>query len=322
MKKIVFLLFFLGVSFSSFANRSVFVEYDRGEKNKIRNFVSAENCLGIPCIITQWGAIKLPEGIEKTYRVQLGSLHRGSFHPITFFQESTTFEQKLSERIFNRKPNRKVIDLESLVENEKSPIIYMYGVLLQHELDESDPLVLTLLPLKGSSRIKEFYFRYHHEGAKFDVDIAFVQPLNVFHPNPGDVIQAAHSTVALSFSVARSMDPEKQYSLFGKITRAVRFNLIAGLLLRKDVAPLSVGDNITKESFDTFAGGGLTFFDFLAVGYGANLIRSPHTSFPFVGIEIRHLLEFLRSFKADTHTRWQKYLKEETERSSVSTPVP
>ncbi|MBI4373892.1 MAG: hypothetical protein HY542_03345 [Deltaproteobacteria bacterium] len=44
--------------------------------------------------------------------------------------------------------------------------------------------------------------------------------------------------------------------------------------------------------------------------------NSPRTTFPFVGIEVRHLMEFIRTLKKDTHTRWRKYLKEEIDKKS------
>lgn len=290
------------------------VEYDRGEKGGERRFVPADRCLETPCIVTQWGAIRFPPGIEKTHQVRLGALHRGVFHPILLFQESTTLEQKLSGRILNRKPNRKIVNLEDLITKGGTNTIFMYGLLLQEDLDEGDVLALQLVSVKKPSEVRDYYFRYHHTGVQFDVDLAFVQPINTFHPNPGGAIQAAYSTAALSFSFGGSMDPERRYHLLGKITRAVRFNLMAGLLLRRDVVAVN-GDNITKDYFDGFGGAGLTFFDFLAVGYGGNFVRSPHTTFPFVGLELRHFLEFLRSLKKDTHTRWRRYLAEEMAKS-------
>lgn len=286
------------------------MEYNRGGKKKPREFLPADRCTETPCIITQWGIIRIPARIERTHRVELGALHRGIFHKVTLFQESTTLEQKFSERLFNRKPNRKVVDLERLLESGKTNTIHVYGLLLQYDLDEGDLLALQLTSLKNPSKTEVYYFRYHHDGSKFDVDVAFIQPINFFTPNPGGIVQAAYSTVAFSFSMSRAMDPERRYSLPSKVLRAARFNLVLGLLLRKDVGSFN-GDNITKEFFDGFGGLGLTVFDFLSMGYGVNFVRSPHATFPFVGIEVRHLLEFLRSLKSDTHSRWQKYLKEQ-----------
>ncbi len=263
-----------------------------------------------PCIITEWGAIRVSRQVAKNYQIEMGALHRGIFQSIVIFQESTSLEQKISGRIFSQKPNRKIVNLEQLIETGNTSTIYMYGLLLQYDLDEGDLIAIRLRSKRNPDRTEDYYFRYHNSGLKFDIDIAFVQPVNIFNPNPGGIIQAAYSTAALSFSVARAMDPEKKYSLLSKMTRAVRFNLFLGLLLRKDVEPFN-GDNITKEFFDGFGGLGITVFDFLAFGYGGNFVKSPHTTFPFVGLEIRHLMEFIGSLKKDTHSRWQGYLKEE-----------
>jgi len=334
-QRIAFFLSLVTILLSTGELSAALIEYDRGAKGarpvgarpvgarpegtrpegvrpggKERDYRPATECMLTPCIMTQWGTIRLPKDLEKTHTVQMGALHRGLYTSIALFQQSTTFEQKLSGRLFARQPNRNILNLERLIDTGKTKTIYLYGLLLQHELDEGDLIALTLTPKDSREKVEDYYFRYHHDGMKADIDIAFVQPINLFNPNPGGIIQAAYSTAALSFSLARAPDPEKQYRFISKLTRAVRFNLILGFLLRKDVGPFG-GDNITQEFFDGFGGLGFTFFDFLAVGYGANFIRSPHTSFPFVGIEVRHLFEFIRSLKADTHSRWQRYLKEE-----------
>lgn len=306
----VFLFLFSATSLTAWAAP---VEYDRGSKGKLRAFLPAEGCGPTPCVVTQWGAIRFPKGFERKSRIELGSLGRRGFHSIALFQESSSLEQKLSERILTRRPNRRIVNLERLVETGETNTLYIYGILLQHDLEEGDLLVLRVSPLKNPSRSQEYYFRYHHEGARWDIDIAFVQPINVFTPNPGNIIQAAYSTAAVSFSVGATMDPEKKYSIPGRLIRAIRFNLLTGFLLRRDVVARN-GDAITKDFFDGFAGAGVTLFDFLAVGYGGNFIRSPHSTFPFVGLELRHFLEFLRSLKRDTHSQWEKYMQEERER--------
>lgn len=305
----LFVFFFLEVQAKELA-----VEYDRGEKNALRQYQSAEKCKDTPCVITQWGAIKLPSEIAHQYRVELGALHRGFYETITFFQQSTTFEQKLSERIFVKKPNRKIVNVPRLVERGKTDILFMYGILLHYELDEADPLILRLTSLKNPHEVYEFFFRYHHDQAKWDIDVAFVQPINLFYPNKEDTIQAAYSTASISLSIARAMDPERKYNLFSKMTRAVRINLFMGLLLRKDIATFQ-GDRITKDYFDGFGGLGLTFFNFFALGYGVNMVQSPHAGFPFIGLEFRHLMEFLRTLKTDTHTQWRRFMKEEQRRT-------
>lgn len=292
------------------------VEYDRGVKGKERYWIAAKECTNKPCVITQWGAIRLPKELAGTHRIEMGGLHRGNFRSISLFQESSSFEQKLSERVFYRQPNRKIVNLERLIETGKTNTIYLYGLLLQYEFDEGDLLGLKFTSLKNPEEVQEYFFRYHHEGTKWDIDFAFIQPVNIFHPNPNGVLRAAYSTGALSFSFARAMDPDKHYSLLSKTMRAVRVNLFTGILLRREVTPFN-GDNIIEDRIDAFSGLGLTFLDFIALGYGGTMANSPRTTFPFVGIEIRHLMEFLRTLKKDTHSRWQRYLKEEMEKSSL-----
>ncbi|MBI2082040.1 MAG: hypothetical protein HYT76_00580 [Deltaproteobacteria bacterium] len=310
------LFFVVVISLSaSVAHADQNVGYDRGIKGKERSWIPAEGCTLKPCVITQWGAIRLPKEFARTYRIEMGGLHRGNFRSIAIFQESSSFEQKLSERVFNRQPNRKIVNLERLIETGKTNTIYMYGLLLQYEFDEGDLLGIKFTSLKNPNNVQEYFFRYHHDGTKWDIDFAFIQPINIFHPNPNGVLRAAYSTGALSFSFARAMDPDKHYSFLSKAMRAVRVNLFTGILLRREVAPLN-GDNIVEDRIDAFGGLGLTFLDFIALGYGGTMANSPRTTFPFVGIEIRHLMEFLRTLKKDTHSRWQRYLKEEMERTS------
>ncbi len=283
------------------------IVYDKGLNESGREYVSAENCLSRPCTITENGAIQFSGKASENFRISLGSLHKGSYRSIHLFQESTTFEQKVSERIFVRKPNRKIVDLPQLIQTGRTNTIFMYGLLLQYEFDEGDLVTVQLIPRDSKAESKEYYFRYHQSETRFDIDIAFVQPINYFAPNPRDIIQAAYSTAALSFSFAKSMDPDVEYNLFSKIMRAVRFNIFTGLLVRTDVADYN-NDKISKDYFDGFVGVGLTAFGFLAAGYGVNMVQSPHAGFPFVGIELNHLAEFLRSLRQDTHTRWQNYL--------------
>ncbi len=314
MRFCFFLLSFIFLAGTGFGQEKSFVSYDRGAKKGNRSFQVASRCATRPCIVTEDGAIRLSKKAGKKYRVELLLLHRGSLYPVSIFQESTTIEQQLSERIFNRRPNRKAIHLELMMERGLMDTIYIYGLLLQYAMEEGDLLTLKLTSLANPVEVEEYFFRFHDQGLQWDIDLAFVQPLNLFTPNPGGVIRAAYSTVALSLSVGGVMDPDRNYNLFGKIERAVRFNLFGGLLLREDILNLN-GDNITQDYVDGFTGLGVTFFDFLAAGYGVNLVRSPHTTFPFVGIEIRHLLEFIHSLKKDTHTRWEKYLEEEKQRN-------
>lgn len=286
------------------------VQYDRGEKKGARRFATTARCAELPCIVTQHGAWQFPPDVVGSYRIEMGYLHEGSLRPITLFQESTTLEQKLGERLFNRYPNRKVINLLRMVETRQIPTIYMYGILLQYDLAEGDPIVLRLTDRADPTQTHERYFRFHRTGSVPDIDLSLLYPINYFRPNPSNTIQGATAGAAFSFSVGTNMDPERHYGWAKKIFRAVRFNLFTGLINRKETKAIG-GDLVVKDVFDGFGGAGITLFGFLNAGYGINFVRSPHSSFPFVGIEVRNVFEFLRTLKRDTHTRWEKYLQEE-----------
>lgn len=263
--------------------------------------------------MTQHGAWRFDPAIVGAYRVTMGYLHDGTLRPILLFQESTTLEQMLGERVLNRYPNRKVINLMRMVETGTAQTIYMYGLLLQHDIAEGDPIVIGLTDLADDADTHDFYFRYHHTGAVPDIDLALLYPIDYFRPNPNGTIQGATAGIAFSFSVGSNMDPERQYGWARKILRAVRLNLFTGLLSRKELTPIG-GDLVVRDRFDGFGGAGITLFDFLNAGYGINFVRSPHSFFPFVGVEVRHVFEFIRSLKPDTHSRWKKYLEEEAAR--------
>lgn len=292
---------------------SELVQFDPGAKKGARNFQAIGHCVDKPCVITQHGAWRFDPAVVGTQRVTMGYIHDGTLRSILLFQESTTLEQMLGERVLNRYPNRKVINLMRMVETGTTQTIYMYGLLLQHDIAEGDPIVITLTDPANSTGTHDFYFRYHRTGVVPDIDLALLYPLDYFRPNPNGAIQGATAGIAFSFSVGSNMDPERQYGWARKILRAVRFNLFTGLLSRKELTPIG-GDLVVRDRFDGFGGAGITLFDFLNAGYGINFVRSPHSFFPFVGVEVRHVFEFIRSLKPDTHSRWKRYLEEETAR--------
>ncbi|MBI4366047.1 MAG: hypothetical protein HY543_04430 [Deltaproteobacteria bacterium] len=295
------------------------LHFDRGAKKGPRQFQSVETCVETPCVITQHGAWRFAPETVGRYRITMAYVHEGGQRPIELFQQSTSLEQKLGERILNRYPNRKVVNLMQMVEAGKVPIVYMYGILLQHDVDEGDLIAVRLTNSSKGIDAREFYFRYHKTGPIPDIDIAFLYPINFFNPNPGDIIQGAMGGVAFSFSVGTNMDPERRYSFLRKLVRAVRLNAFTGFLTRKELRTIG-GDLIVSDAFDGFGGFGFTLFDFLNVGYGINLVRAPHATFPFVGLEVRHVFEFLRSLKRDTHTRWEKYLRHEAAAAQANPP--
>lgn len=298
---------------------SPLLEYDRGTPKGARAFQSVKRCLETPCVVTQHGALRFHPDIAARYRVEVWYIHDGSVYPIGLFQQSTTFEQKLGERLLNRTPNRKIVNLTRLIETGTANTVYMYGVLLQYDVDEADPILVRLTSLADARDVQEYYFRFHKTGPRADLDLAFIFPINHFSPNPGDMIRSASRGMAFSFSVGSHMDPEKKYPLISKLARAVRMNLMLGVVDRQLASDIA-GDRVISNSVDAFGGVGLTFFDFFLAGYGYNLVRPPRSGFPFVGLEVRHVFQFIKSLKKDTHSKWEEYLREESARAGTLTP--
>lgn len=290
------------------------VEYDRGEKQGERVFASAARCVVKPCVVTQHGAVRFDPTVAKHFRVEALYIHDGSARPISLFQQSTTLEQKLGERLLNRTPNRKIVNLTRLVESGAANTIYMYGILLQYDVDEGDPMLIRLTNLQDARAVQEYYFRFHKTGPRPDLDLAFIFPVSHFKPNPGDAIRSASRGMAFSFSVGSHMDPERKYHLLSKLTRAIRLNLVFGVVDRQIASDIA-GDAVISNSVDGFGGLGVTFFDFLLTGYGYNLFRAPRGGFPFMGLEIRHVFQFIKALKKDTHSKWEEYLEAETHRA-------
>lgn len=295
------------------------VQYDPGTKKGARNFVDSADCIETPCIITQHGAMKFAPEVVDHYMVRMGYVHDKVFRPIALFQESTTLEQKMAERLLNRYPNRKAINLMHMVESGNLSTIYVYGLLLQNNIGEGDLITISLTSITDPTQTKDYFYRFHRTGAVPDFDITLLYPLNYYHPNPGEQVQGTFGGAAFSFSVGTHMDPRKKYNWVAKGFRAVRLNLFLGVVTRKELTTVSTG-TVTKDNADGFAGLGITLFEFLNAGYGVNMFRSPHTFFPFVGIEVKHVYEFFKSLKPDSHSRWVKYMKEEQNRSTASEP--
>lgn len=291
------------------------VEFDRGEKKGERLFRSADDCHTKPCGITQHGALRFHASVPRQYRVEMGYIHGGVYRPIDLFQQSTSLEQKLGERLLNRHPNRKIVNLSRMVERGDLNTVYVYGLRLQYEMAQGDPIVVRLIRYDRPDEINEYYFRYHHAGVRADFDLAFLYPINYFHPNPNDTIQSANAGIAFSLSAGTNMDPDRRYSWFSKIMRSVRLNLFTGVINRRVLGDIA-GDRVIQDDADGFGGVGLTFFDFLIAGYGINVFHTPRSAFPFVGLEFRHAFDFIRSLKSDTHTKWEQYLEAEQGRAA------
>lgn len=293
------------------------VHYDAGSKKGARHFQDSADCVEMPCIITQHGAWQFSPEVVGHYMVRLGYVHDKVFRPIALFQESTTLEQKITERLLNRYPNRKAVNLMHMVESGKISTIYVYGLLLQNDIAEGDLITINFTNYADPTQTKDYFYRFHRTGAVPDFDITLLYPLSYYHPNPGEQVQGTFGGAAFSFSVGTHMDPRKKYNWVMKGFRAVRTNLFLGIITRKELHTIST-DTVTKDNADGFVGFGITLFEFLNAGYGVNMIRSPHTFFPFVGIEVKHVYEFFKSLKPDSHSRWVKYMKEEQHRPTAS----
>jgi hypothetical protein len=303
--------------------------FDRGDGGRSartkapRSFGPSEDCSSTPCIVTQHGAWQFPPDVVGRYAIRMGFVHENHYHPIELFQESTTLEQKMAERLLNRSPNRKAINLMHALESGKVTTVYAYGLLLQNDIKEGDLIAISLTDTKDPLQVTDYFYRFHRTGLVPDFDFTLLYPINFYHPNPGDQVQGTYGGAAFSFSVGTNMDPGKKNNWFVKGLRAVRLNLFMGLLTRKELANIPAG-TIVQDKLDGFVGMGFTFFEFLNAGYGVNLVRSPHTFFPFVGLEVKHVYEFFRSLKPDTHSRWVRYMKEEAARGNTipSQPSP
>ncbi len=166
---------------------------------------------------------------------------------------------------------------------------------------------------KDPLNTKDYFYRFHRTGPVPDIDLALLYPLDYYHPNPGDAVQGTIGGAAISLSVGTNMDPGKKYNWFAKTMRAIRLNLFTGIITRKQLNTIAAG-TVVRDRVDGFSGIGITLFEFVNAGYGINWIRTPHTFFPFVGIEVKHIYEFFRSLKPDSHSRWIKYIQEEKSR--------
>lgn len=286
------------------------VHYDRGNKKGARNFLPSDDCTETPCVVTQHGAFQFPPEVVGNYIVRMNYIHENVLRQILLFQESTTLEQKFAERLLNRYPNRKAINLMHMVDAGKISTIYIYGLLLQNDFSEGDLISVSLTDTKDHTCTKDYFYRFHRTGAVPDIDLALLYPIEYYKPNPGNVVQGTIGGAAISMSVGTNMDPNKKYNWFSKTVRAVRLNLFTGIITRKQLGAIG-GDNVTQDKIDGFSGIGVTLFEFINAGYGVNWTRTPHTFFPFVGIEVKHIYDFFRSLKPDSHSRWIKYMKEE-----------
>ena len=287
------------------------ITYNKGHHKKaIPYYQLGNDCQFTPCVVGKYGSIQLSENIRKNLEIEIGYFNQDGYHSLAFFQEGAEFNETLLERVFNKRKNRNMFNLEHALQTGNTNTIYLYGILLHYQLKEGDVVIVRLKDPKNQNNRREFYFRYHRKGPIFDADVAIISPLNYFTPNPNSVVRNASISAALSFSVGTYMDPEKDCNYFTKFIYAWRFNLFAGFLKRGEMKNVG-GDQYVDQEFDGFVGAGFTFADFIIGGMGINMARSPHTFFPFVGIEVNNLYSVLKSLKKSTKKKWKRYMIEQ-----------
>lgn len=311
MKKIQILLLvmLLPFSFPSFAENKDGVTYMRGNKTEEVSFHTAGGCFKLPCVITQKGKIRFEKELLGTHAVELGVVHAGVYSSIAIHQTATGANDRIAERLFNKRNNSQVLNLESALQEGKFDTVHIYGVLLQYSLDEGDLIVATL---KGNGDVKDrhqYYFRFHRDGVQMDVDFAVVHPIGVFWPK-NETLKGADLTGGLSLSWGWNMDPDKKHGIFKKMAHAFKLNFTTGLLNRSILKTVN-GDQTVQGQIDGYAGGGLTFMDFITAGIGINFVRSPHAAFPYVGAELGKMFDLIQSLRKSRNSQWEEYVKEE-----------
>ncbi|MBU0506018.1 hypothetical protein KJ708_08510 [bacterium] len=315
-KRLSIILLFIGCLFfiitaHAYTPSSEDISFHKGHKRKAPpSYQPGNNCQFTPCVVGKFGSIQLSEKVRTHYEIEIGYFNQDGYHSLAFFQEGAEFNETLLERVFNKRKNRNIFNLEHALQIGSTNTIYLYGILLHYQLKEGDVVIVRLHDPKNQNDKHEYYFRYHRKGPIFDADVAIISPLNYFTPNPGSVVRNASIAAALSFSVGTYMDPERDYNIFTKFLYAWRLNLFAGFLKRGELKNAG-GDQFVDQEFDCFVGAGFTFADFIIGGMGLNMARSPHTFFPFVGIEVNNLYNVLKSLKKSTKKRWKRYMVEQ-----------
>lgn len=294
---------------ASFADNIEGVDYMRGSQQEEAGFHSAKGCFKMPCVISQKGKIRFDDELLNSHSVELGVVHDGIFSSIAIHQTASGANDRISERLFNKRNNRKVLNLESSLRDGKFNTVHIYGVLLQYTLDEGDLIVVTVKKKNDLTQQDQYYFRFHRDGVQLDVDFAVVHPIGVFWPGNSN-LKGADLTGGLSLSWGWNMDPDRKYGTLNKMMHAFKLNFTTGLLNRSVVKTVN-NDQTVQGQIDGYAGGGLTFMDFITAGIGINFLRSPHAAFPYVGAELGKMFDLIQSLRKSRNRQWEEYVKEE-----------
>ncbi|MEO1173844.1 MAG: hypothetical protein AAFX94_17620, partial [Myxococcota bacterium] len=255
--------------------------FDRGGDDERRNYRRAHECLAVPCVVTQDGALRFNRIPGRELRVEFWLVHARTVTRIDYFEKRTRTDYVMLERAMNLNRNRPVWSMSKRLESGDLDTLYIAGVARQYRIREGDLIIAEVYDAEDPARSQTSYFRFHREGLRLKLDFALVVPINAVRvPQPSPDWESGVLGAAATVQLRRSKDPEVEYSTLGSFVRSVHPTVFFGLTVRDFESPGSVPEDEAQS--DVFAGLGLTFFDFLFVGWGSNIIREPRFSQPFV----------------------------------------
>jgi len=288
------------------ANHEVILRYDSGRDASARVYLDAEPCREKPCVVTELGAVRFDLPADR-YEVSLWLMHRNLLTRIEYLEHRELRDYQALERVFNRRRNKRVFSLTERIANNRLPVLFLYGITLQYEVDQGDTMIIEMSERGQASATRRYYFRYHQAGMHPAFDIALLLPLNfINYPRPGPDFENRSLNAAVTLAFKWNKDPSADYGWLSKLALSVYPSMFLGLMTRRFLV-----DGLSRAQADVFAGTGLTFLDFLFAGYGINVFHSPRTGGPFIGFHVGKALNFIRDLQRSSPERWDAFLDEE-----------
>jgi hypothetical protein len=221
------------------------------------------------------------------------------------------------ERIYNRARNRQVWSLMDRIGKRIYDRLHLFGMSLQYEIDDGDPLVLEVRELNNPSNNKSYFFRYHRSDLRVLFDIALLVPIDaVQFPKPAledSGWKNGSLSAALTIGFSWTQDPERDYAFYQKVFMAGYPAVFLGPVQRV----LKVEGDDDKARTDLYIGAGFTYFHCLFFGWGFNVIHVPRVSSPFVGINIGKAIEFIAEINDSSPEAWDSYIENERKREGL-----
>jgi len=318
MKKSIFVLISVFITFYAFdllastitIENPTGIYYSRGHRKNDTTYKSANACVKVPCVVSQKGKIKFNRAITEKYAVEIGVVNKGKYASYSINQTPVDKDDHMSERVLQRKLNKKVLNIDQALYTGKLDVVYVYGLLLEYPMYEGDLIVVALTDPTNILNKYYYYFRYHRDGVIFDFDVAIINPIDVFWPNPNNRLKGTDLTAGLSFSWGWNMDPEKKYNFLRKFLHCWKFNITTGVM-RRNQENIVGADRVGRNYIDGFIGGGLTFLNIINGGFAVNMARSPHAVFPYVGVELKSLFNLFQSLGKSRNKKWEEYIRQE-----------